>query len=291
MLPSLGSRDARPAPGSPVWRCPLVAALALILVAALAPTVSAARTVVDGIEAYRSGDYEKAREIWVPLAEKGDAKALFNLGVLYDEGLGVPRDPEKARQFWEKAAERGLLTATHNLALIDIEQAGDDDAAFESALERLKAAADGGYARSQYALGKLYQYGLGVEKDGDLAIRYFEAAAEAGLARAQYNLGKAYRDGDGVEPDPAKAAEWFRRAAEQGDARAQDHYARRLATGDGVAADPVQGLAFALLAARQGNQEALSLAEELKDNLDVFEVERAIQVANAFIPEPAATEQ
>ena len=45
-----------------------------------------------GFEATERGDYQTAFKLWLPLAEQGDAKAQFNLGVMYGNGLGVKQD-------------------------------------------------------------------------------------------------------------------------------------------------------------------------------------------------------
>jgi len=41
------------------------------------------------------------------LAEKGDAIAQYNLGVMYDEGKGVEKDEKEAVKWYRKAAEQG----------------------------------------------------------------------------------------------------------------------------------------------------------------------------------------
>ena len=45
-----------------------------------------------GMEAYAQRDYQTAMEKWRPLAEDGNTSAQVNMGVIYYEGLGVPRD-------------------------------------------------------------------------------------------------------------------------------------------------------------------------------------------------------
>ena len=42
--------------------------------------------------AYKNYDYAMALEHWRPLAEQGDAKAQFQLGIMYAYGQGVPKD-------------------------------------------------------------------------------------------------------------------------------------------------------------------------------------------------------
>ena len=60
-----------------------------------------------GMDAYNRGDYVTALHEWRPLAEQGDARAQFSLGLSYENGDGVPRDYTKARQWYEKAAAQG----------------------------------------------------------------------------------------------------------------------------------------------------------------------------------------
>ena len=70
-----------------------------------------------GMDAYNRGDYATALREWRPLAEQGDASAQFQLGLLYDNGDGVPRDYAKARQWYERAAAQGGVKAQFYLVL------------------------------------------------------------------------------------------------------------------------------------------------------------------------------
>jgi len=51
-------------------------------------------------------------------AAQGNAWAQHNLGVLYDNGRGVPQDYVKARGWYEKAAAQGNAWAQHNLGAL-----------------------------------------------------------------------------------------------------------------------------------------------------------------------------
>src|SRR6266487_2686026 len=44
-------------------------------------------------------------------AEQGDAKAQFNLGSMYHDGQGLPRDYAEAFRWCQKAAEQGYARA------------------------------------------------------------------------------------------------------------------------------------------------------------------------------------
>ena len=59
-----------------------------------------------GVDAYEQGDYEIALKEWKPLAESGDSKAQFRLGVMYDKGVGVAQDYGEAFKWFQKAAEQ-----------------------------------------------------------------------------------------------------------------------------------------------------------------------------------------
>ena len=69
----------------------------------------------EGMAAYQRGEYETALREFLPLAEQGDAAAQNNLGVMYDNGEGVPQDDAEAVRWYRKAAEHGNATAQYNL--------------------------------------------------------------------------------------------------------------------------------------------------------------------------------
>lgn len=68
--------------------------------------------------AHERGDYAAEVAIVQPLAEQGYAFAQFNLGVLYDEGKGVPQDDALALKWYQRAADQGLAQAQVNLAIM-----------------------------------------------------------------------------------------------------------------------------------------------------------------------------
>ena len=60
----------------------------------------------EGRGAYESGDYAVALGLLRPLAERGDAEAQYNLGVMYRNGQGVPHDDAEAVKWYRLAAEQ-----------------------------------------------------------------------------------------------------------------------------------------------------------------------------------------
>jgi len=58
------------------------------------------------------------------LAEQGDASAQFNLGVMYDNGWGVPQNYTEAAKWYRQAAEQGQADAQNNLGVMYLQGQG-----------------------------------------------------------------------------------------------------------------------------------------------------------------------
>ncbi|MCX6594785.1 MAG: tetratricopeptide repeat protein [Acidobacteria bacterium] len=105
-------------------------------------------------------------------AERGDAKAQFSLGVMYDSGQGVPQDYAEALRWFRKAADQGHTSA-------------------------------------QFNLGVMYANGQGVPENAAEGVRWYRKAADQGDALAQVELGRIYAEGQGVPQDYATAHMWL----------------------------------------------------------------------------------
>lgn len=261
----------------------------MILLATGLPAL--AESYQQGFSAYERGDYGQAYRIWLPLAQNGDSDAQFGVGVILDNGQGVPENDAEAAKWYRLAAERGNPDAQFNLALLYDSGKGvavdKAEAAFwykKSALSGhvgaqynlalmyesgdgidrdpataafwYRKAAEQGHAKAQNNLGVLYDKGIGVPENKSEAARWYMASAEQGFARAQFNLGVMYDFGTGVPLDDTRAASWYRKAAEQGDVEAQFNLALMLDTGEGVPADKAQAAIWYRKAALQGNPAA-----------------------------------
>lgn len=82
-----------------------------------AAVASAGGNYGDGADSAVRGDYKAAFEIWQSLAEQGDARAQFNLGLMYHGGLFVEQNEEKALGWYQRAAESGVPEAQQFLAV------------------------------------------------------------------------------------------------------------------------------------------------------------------------------
>ena len=70
----------------------------------------------DAEDAYNRGDYATALRLWQPLAEEGDVKAQFNLGLMYEKGEA--QDYAEAARWYRLAARQGYADAQNQLGLI-----------------------------------------------------------------------------------------------------------------------------------------------------------------------------
>jgi len=169
----------------------------------------------DATSAYERGDYATAFRLMKPLAEKGDAKAQHNLGVMYDYGRGISRDSTKALKWYRSAAEQGIPEAQHNLGLMYYQGQGVPQNYAEAA-KWYRRAAGQGMADSQVNLGMMYYQGQGVSRDYVLAHMWLNLAASQYPASVREKVNDAvhYRDIVNSLMTPAQIAEAERLARE-----------------------------------------------------------------------------
>ncbi len=106
----------------------------------------------DGVAAFVAGDFDKAMQTFLPLAETSDhAYAQYFVARMYADGRGVDKNPEEAAKWFKKAAEKGVQDA-------------------------------------QFRLGGLYERGEGVPQDLEYAYSWYAVSAHIGNAKASAAL-------------------------------------------------------------------------------------------------------
>jgi len=90
---------------------------------------------------------------WRLAAEQGHIEAQFTLGMIKQDGLGVPQDAAEAAKWYRLAAEQG-------------------------------------HAEAQCQLGRMYDQGRGVPQDNGEAVRWFCLSVKQGNAAAQDMLAR-----------------------------------------------------------------------------------------------------
>ena len=125
--------------------------------------------------------------------------------------------PGKVRKLGRQAtfmtARRAIRTSASDCEIRGGEYTAHDRANYATALKIWLPLAEAGDAAAQANVGEIYEKGLGVEPQYELAAAWYLKAANAGFARAQLNLGALYERGLGVPQDMAKAVAWYRRAS------------------------------------------------------------------------------
>lgn len=228
----------------------------------------------DGMAAYNKENYKSALQEWRPLAENGHANAQYRLGVMYENGNGVPKDATQAAAWFRKAAEQGLAVAQNSLGWMYVDGNDAKQAAFW-----FHKAAEQGLVFAQNSLGRMYAEGKGVPKDATQSAAWVRKAAEQGMASAQFNLGVMYVDGHGVPKDATQAVAWFRKAAEQGLAQAQNNLGAMYANGDGVSQNYVVAYALHNLSQAAGNTLARKSMDKNEARMSASEILVAQQLS------------
>lgn len=257
-------------------------ALALLLASSLSiwPATVLAQTIDDGRKAYANGDYPKAFSIFKSLAEQGSSSAQNDLGTLYENGMGAPKDEALAAEWFRKAGEQGLAVAQFNLGVMyEIGRGIPKDEAL--AAEWYRKAANQGDVDAQDNLGALYSHGLGVPRDEAVAADWFLKAANQGYAQSQYNLGIMYANGEGLPQDDSKAAQWFRKAAEQGHADAENNLGVMYAGGRGVDQNFAWAVYWQAKAAQQGNRMATDNLVSNREHLRQYRFKKVGTIVRA----------
>lgn len=184
--------------------------------ALLAPSVLAGEDPYErGLSAYTAGDYAAAYGLILPLAEHGHPAALNLLGMMYEQGKGVPVDTARAVDYYRRGAKLGDVYAQFNLAASYNTGVGVP-MNYRAAVKWYRRAADQGASFAQYSLATMYEDGYGVEKDFSQAAYWYQLAAENGSMQAQNNLAWLYERGQGVEKNLITAYAWLDTALSQG---------------------------------------------------------------------------
>lgn len=99
----------------------LIIGFALIL--SLAGCLDNTDILTDARKAYTKRDYVQAIKLFRPIAEKGNAEAQFNLGIMYYRGDGVGQNPQEAMRWYRLAAEQGHAEAQAKIRANEVQAA------------------------------------------------------------------------------------------------------------------------------------------------------------------------
>ena len=141
---------------------------------------------MDALEA--AGNYDQAIDLLSKHADRGDQGALYNLGLIWVDGLTGRPDFEKAASYFRQAAIRG-------------------------------------HAKAQLALARQYRDGIGVFQNSNEAAGWYRRAARQGILEAQTELAQLL-DRDSDRASRAESESLFKEAALAGSVMAKRHFQR-----------------------------------------------------------------
>lgn len=182
-------------------------------------------------------------------AEKGEARAQFDLGFLYLYGniwCDIEANPALGMQWIRKSAAQGD-------------------------------------AQAQDLIGCLLHRGQILAADKVEAVKWFRKAADQGDAYAQSNLGFCYLKGEGVAKDPGEAVRWFRLAAVKGEVKAQRHLGRILEAGEGVPKDYAEAAKWFFNLALQKENDGHYFPREDYPERAGYSVSSKVQPASSWL--------
>jgi len=114
-------------------------------------------------------------------------------------------------------ARRAIKTSAVECEVRGGEYVAYDRANLTTALNIWSPKAQGGDAEAQNYVGEIYEKGLGVEPDYEMAFVWYKKAARQGNSKAQMNLGYLYEKGLGVDRNMATAMKWYGKSSNLAD--------------------------------------------------------------------------
>lgn len=159
---------------------------------------------------------QEAVQYWYNNAkQKGEVRAMVELGLIYQYGKGVPKDPKYALKLYEAAASQQYGEAAFHSGLMYYHGEGVKQD-YEQALKWFSQGVVNDYAPCFLFLGMMYKKGEGVKQDFREAMNWLQKAAAKGNAGAMTRIGDFYKTGDGVAQNISEAIKWYEKSIQSG---------------------------------------------------------------------------
>ncbi|XP_010265046.1 PREDICTED: ERAD-associated E3 ubiquitin-protein ligase component HRD3A [Nelumbo nucifera] len=161
-------------------------------------------------------DHGKALSWFLKAVEKGEPRSMELLGEIYARGAGVERNYTKAFEWLTLASKQQHFSAYNGMGYLYVKGYGVEKKNFTKAKEYFEKAAENEEPGGHYNLGVLYLKGIGVKKDVKVACRHFLTAANVGQPKAFYQLAKMFHTGVGLKKSLPMATTLYKLVAERG---------------------------------------------------------------------------
>lgn len=200
-------------------------------------------------------DPEEAKRWYLLGANAGSTSCMYNVALQYQKA----EDYNTAFSWLQKAADLGHVASCAMIGLYykDGYAGVKDD---ELAMHWLLIAADEGHVDSIELVADAYFYGrLSQEINYAEAFRYAMRGCEAENAKCLYLCGRLYNKGLGTEKNQKLAAQCFIQAAELGNVEAMEEYGELMLNGGvGVERDEAEGIRWLETSINQGSLVAMA---------------------------------
>lgn len=201
----------------------------------------------------------KAYEYFLKASQNGSGYGSYSCGFILMKGSSdIPRDIEKGLSMFRLAVEQNYKAATRDLAryYYSLETEEDNRKALDYYLQYIEYNPKD--TDTLLHIGLIYESGLGVPLNIDLARRYYERAAEQDETGMAYNfLGGTYMNDEETESNERKAVHYFQKAIELGNTNAMFRISYYLHNGKGgLQVDIPREIELLTEASKRGNHQA-----------------------------------
>lgn len=162
---------------------------------------------LDG-SAIGAADYGKAKQYLELSAAHDDPTSIYNLGFMYESGLGVPKSIPRAIGYYERSAQLNYAKALFRLGTLSANRLIPEGSP-ELACQYYEKAAKAGLGEGAFLTGKCFATGVGMPKSLPLATQWYREAAMRDIPQAQANLGYIFERGLGQEANLSEAYKWY----------------------------------------------------------------------------------
>ena len=178
-----------------------------------------------------------------------------------------------ALRSWLPLAEAGDSEAQANVGYMYEEGLGVTQQ-FDVALQWYEKAAVSGSMQASHNLGMMFAEGRGISQSWVRALRYFEKAADA-IPASRYMIGYTYFQGEGNIQNRPRAFKEFMGAAMDGYADAQYMIAFMNLDGSGIPKQPLQAYVWASIAHDNNQIQAAELMDAAANRVSAPQLRRA----------------
>ncbi len=166
-------------------------------------------------------DYKQAAKWYRKAAGQGDVKAQGNIAFLYESGLGVSRDYKEAAKWYRKAAEKGDARAQASLGFLYFNGLGVEKNSLEAIKWTSRAITKKDLRAQKNLEAMIKEDGFGTSREYRKLAREFLVKDRQTSSDVLNALGLMYQYGKGVDRNKDEAKKWFKLAISKGNARAK----------------------------------------------------------------------